>query len=67
MLEMENRSAKDITAAQRKKGFGVWCRVVVCAGTYYELPIGRQEPCPIGFDYPILSAESKLHCKPVKL
>lgn len=36
-------------------------------GTYYELPVGRQEPSSIGFDHPILSAEPKLHCKPVKL
>lgn len=36
-------------------------------GTYYELAIGREEPGSIGFDYSILSAEPKLHCKPVKL
>lgn len=37
------------------------------AGTYYEFPIGREEPGSIGFDYSVLSAEPKLHRKPVKL
>lgn len=46
------------TGSRAEAGYG---------GTYNKLPIGREEPSSVGFDYSILSAEPKLHCKPVKL
>lgn len=64
---MENRLRKVIvqkqevffsTGSRAEAGYG---------GTYNKLPIGREEPSSVGFDYSILSAEPKLHCKPVKL
>lgn len=63
---MENRLRKAIV--QKKVFFSTGSRAEASyGGTYYELPIGREEPGSVGFDCSILSAEPKLHCKPVKL
>lgn len=64
---MENRLRKVIVQKQ-KVFFSTGSRAEASyAGTYYELPIGREKPSSVGFDYSVLSAEPKLHCKPVKL